>query len=339
MAGHGADSSLKAVFVAVFVNALITLAKYAGWFVTASPALLAEAIHSTADVGNQVLLWIGIRQGQRVADEEHPYGWGPARYLWNLKSAMGIFFLGCGVTLYHGLHALFVGGEHEEIGHTAELVGLGILAGSLVLESLSLAVAYKEVRQAKGEQSWREFLWEGDDPTGVGVLLEDLMAVLGVLLALLGYGLSKLLHHPLPDALATVLIGLLLGWIAIYLARVNGRLLIGASVSKKQLQRIREALEADEIVERVVDLKTTILGHGRMRVKAEVDLYEKLMARRMREALKDDVRELDQGQDPAKVLVDVVGRTIRITGAEIERLERVIRSVAPTAVHIDLELI
>ena len=92
-------------------------------------------------------------------------------------------------------------------------------------------------------------------------------------------------------------------------------------------------------MEKVVDLKTEILGQGRMRVKAEVDLYEKLMASRMREALKDDARDIEGGEEPMKVLVDVVGRTVRITGDEIERLEREIRKVAPTAVHIDLELI
>ena len=128
--------------------------------------------------------------------------------------------------------------------------------------------------------------------------------------------------------------------VAYFLARANGRLLIGASVSKELMQSIRDALEQDEIVERVVDLKTEILGMGRIRVKCEVDLYEKLMATRMREALKDDVKELEQeGAETMKVLVDVVGRTIRITGREIERLEGVIQRVAPTAAHIDLELI
>jgi zinc transporter 9 len=339
MSGHGEDGSLKAVFVAVAVNAIITVAKYVGWFVTGSPALLAEGIHSTADVGNQVLLWVGIKQGEKGADEDHPYGWGPARYMWNLKSAMGIFFLGCGVTLYHGVHSLLAGSHHEELSQTAEWVGLGILGASLVLEGGSFLIAFKEVKKSKGELSWKEYLNEGDDPTGVGVVLEDSMAVVGVLLALTGFGLSKVLHSPYPDAIATVLIGLLLGWIAVYLAKVNGRLLIGASISKSQLAKIKAALEADEMVERVVDMKTEILGQGRIRVKAEVDLYEKLMAARMREAIKDDVQDLEEGQEPAKVLVDVVGRTVRITGAEIERLERVIRSVAPTAIHIDLELI
>ncbi len=331
--------SLKAVFVAVAVNSVITVAKFIGWFMTGSPALLAESIHSTADVGNQFLLWVGIKVSEREADEEHPYGWGPARYLWNLKSAMGIFFLGCGATVWHGVHALTAGGHVEPADPNSHWIGIGILIAAFVLEGGSFLVAYKEVSKAKGDDvTWKEYLNEGDDPTGVGVLLEDAMAVVGVLIALVGIGLSQALHSHYPDAIATLLIGLLLGWIAIYLAKVNGRLLIGASISKGQIQRIRDALEADEIVESVVDLKTEILGQGRMRVKAEVDLYEKLMASRMREALKDDVEEIEGGEEAMKVLVDVVGRTVRITGHEIERLERVIRAVAPSAIHIDLEL-
>jgi solute carrier family 30 (zinc transporter), member 9 len=332
--------SLKAVFVAVAVNSVITVAKFVGWFLTGSPALLAETIHSIADVGNQFLLWVGIKVSERDADDEHPYGWGPARYLWNLKSAMGIFFLGCGVTVWHGIHALTSGGHATEADETSQWIGIGILIAAFVLEGGSFLVAYKEVSKAKGSDvTWSEYLNEGDDPTGVGVLLEDAMAVLGVLIALVGIGLSHVLHSHYPDAIATLLIGLLLGWIAIYLAKVNGRLLIGASISKAQIKRIRDALEADDIVEKVVDLKTEILGQGRMRVKAEVDLYEKLMASRMRDALKDDVDEIEGGEEAMKVLVDVVGRTVRITGHEIERLERVIRSVAPSAIHIDLELI
>jgi zinc transporter 9 len=299
MAGHGEDGSLKAVVVAVAVNAVITVAKYAGYFMTGSPALLAEGIHSTADVANQFLLWIGIKQSERAADEEHPYGWGPARYLWNLKSAMGIFFLGCGVTVWHGIHAFMTHGEHA--GEDANpWIGLGILGASFLLEGYSFMVAYNEVKKSKGDRTWREYMNTGDDPTGVGVVLEDLMAVVGVLIALVGVGLSELLHSPYPDAAATVLIGLLLGWIAIYLAKVNGRLLIGAQVAKTEVDAIRNALANDPIVEKVVDLKTEILGQGRMRVKAEVDLYEKLMAMRMRDALKDDAKEIEEGEEPRR---------------------------------------
>jgi zinc transporter 9 len=331
------------VLVAVSVNAVITVAKFFGYVMTGSPALLAEGIHSTADVGNQFLLYIGIKSSQKDADPDHPYGFGPARYLWNLKSAMGIFFLGAGATLWHGGHTLY-----EHLAHGAEahggpdessMWGIGILTLAFVLEGFSLLVAIKGIAKDKGDQSWCEYIREGDDPTSVGVLLEDGAAVLGVVIALVGVTISHVTHSPVADSIASILIGLLLAWLAIFLAKANGRLLIGASVSTRQKQRIQEVLEADEMVEKVQDLKTSIIGQGRMRVKCEVDLYEKLIAKRMKDSLKQDADRIRNGEDPLKVIVDVVGRSVRITGDEIERLERKIKDVAPTAVHIDLELI
>ena len=342
MSGHGGDNSLLSVLVAVSVNFVITIAKFFGWFMTGSPALLAEGVHSAADVGNQFLLYVGIKASQKDADPDHPYGFGPARYLWNLKSAMGIFFLGCGATLWHGGHTLYEHFKHGADAHgpdESSWWGIGILLLAFVLETISLLVAVKGIAKDKGEMSWSEYINEGDDPTSVGVLFEDGAAVLGVLIALVGVSISHVTHSPVADSIASILIGLLLGWLAIFLAKANGRLLIGASISAKQKQRILDALEGDEMVEKVQDLKTRIIGQGQMRVKCEVDLYEKLIAMRMADALKQDAERIRKGEDPMKVIVDVVGRSVRITGDEIERLERKIKNAAPTAVHIDLELI
>jgi zinc transporter 9 len=343
----GGGDSMKAVVVAVAVNSVITVLKFAGWLLTWSPSLLAEAIHSTADVGNQFLLWIGIRESNKAATPEHPYGWGNARYLWNLKSAMGIFFLGCGVTVAHGLHHAYLqvqGGHHEEAvktvgGMSPATIGIVILIIAVVLEGYSWWVALKEVNEARGDVSWSEYLAKGDDPTGVGVLLEDTAAVGGVLIALVGVGLSSALHSPIPDIVATLLIGGLLGWVAVFLAKANGRLLIGAAVSQEQLDLIREALESDEMVERVEDLKTQVIGPGRIRVKCEIDFYEKLIAKRIRESLKDDMDRLERGEGTMKVLVDIVGRSVRAAADEIQRLDQKVRDIVPTAAHVDLELI
>ena len=340
MSGHG-DSSLTAVVTAVAVNFVITIAKYVGWAITWSPSLLAEAIHSTADVGNQVLLWVGIRQSARAATPEHPYGWGAARYLWNLKSAMGIFFLGCGATLYHGVHELYELVAHpEHFSHqNPHPIGLWILLGSFVLETLSLVVALVAVNRDRGQTPLLEYMRQGDDPTGVGVILEDGAAVLGVLLALLGVWLRGLLHSPLPDIIATLLIGVLLGVIAIWLARSNGRLLVGAAIPAAEEQRLLRALEADDVVQKVEDLKTEVLGHGRVRVKLEVALHEKLMAQKMVGALQADSKRLQAGEEPMKVLMDVVSRSVRLAAAEVQRLDRKVREIVPHAAHVDLELL
>jgi solute carrier family 30 (zinc transporter), member 9 len=339
MAGHGEDSSLKAVIVAVGVNAFIMVAKYVGAVLTASPALLAEAIHTTADVGNQVLLWIGIRQSQNAATAEHPYGWGAARWMWNLKSAMGIFFLGCGVTAYHGVHSLTAALHHDAKPPEPSMLGLGILVMSFVLELYSFYVAMKGIDGARGDVPFFEFLREGDDPTGVGVLLEDAAAILGVLLALVGVGLSQWLKNPLPDAIATIVIAALLGWVAFFLAKSNGRLLVGASVGVKGEQRIRAALLADEVVERVEDMKTEVLGAGRARVKCEIDLRESFLALRMKDDLTREAERLKQGVDPMTVLQEVAALAMKKTALEIERLHRLVDATIPEAAHVDLKLI
>ncbi|MGE0713554.1 MAG: cation diffusion facilitator family transporter [Planctomycetota bacterium] len=343
---HGEDNSLKAVIVAVAVNAFIMVLKFVGWFLTWSPSLLAEAIHSVADVGNQFLLWVGIRQSQKAATPEHPYGWGTARYLWNLKSAMGIFFLGCGVTIAHGIHHAYEHFAHPAVRPALapgqldpEVVGLVILLVATLLELYSWSVAFQEINAARGEMSLREYFAEGDDPTGVGVLLEDTAAVAGVLVALTGLGLTKLTGSALFDIAATVVIGALLGWVAYVLARANGRLLIGAAVSKGELAKIKAALEDDEMVQRIVDLKTVVLGQGQVRVKCEVDLHEKLIANRIRDSLKADAARLGKGEEPMRVLVDVVGRSVRAAAGEIQRLDQKVREASPAAAHVDLELI
>jgi len=337
MAG-GDNSSLTSVLVAVVVNFFITIAKYVGFALTGSPALLGEAIHSTADVGNQVLLWVGIKVSERSADPEHPYGWGSARYLWNLKSAMGIFFLGCGVTMWHGIEAFhhWLEGTGHDAGGSA--IGFWILVGSFVLETGSLVVAIKGINKDRGDMPFMAYLKEGDDPTGVGILLEDFAAVFGVLVALVGVGLSHSLHSSLPDAIATLIIGVLLGAVAVFLAKTNGDLLIGRALPQSDVEKIRQALQDDEIVETVKDLKTVVLGQGRYKVKAEINLYERMVATRMGDVLKADAEKLKAGEDPMKVLVDVVGRSVRTAGREIQRLDMKVRDVAPNAVHVDLEL-
>lgn len=334
MSAPDGDSSLRSVITAVAVNFVIMVAKYVGWAMTQSPAMLGEAIHTTADVGNQVLLWIGIRQSARAATPEHPYGWGAARWMWNLMSAMGIFFLGCGVTAYHGIHAL-----SETHPPKPSSVGLVILAVSFVLECYSFLVAMQGINKDRGDTPFFEFLRQGDDPTGVGVLLEDSAAILGVLLALVGVGLSQWLHSPLPDAIATLTIAVLLGVVAVFLAQANGRLLVGASAGAGAEAKIRAALAADEVVEKVTDLKTEIIGAGRVRVMAQIDLQEKLVALRMRESLAQDAERLKGGAEPLQVLEEVVGRAVVVTGHEVQRLNKVIDAAIPEAAYVDLEIL
>ncbi|MDE2209476.1 MAG: cation transporter, partial [Betaproteobacteria bacterium] len=131
----------SSVSLSIATNSAIAVSKGFGWFVTGSPTLFAETVHSLADVGNQVLLKIGEVRGRRGPDLDHPFGRGQEKFFWALVSAVSVFFIGCGINIYHGVRALMVGGE---VGHFTPLV-LGLLLFSLALEAWTFAVAWKEI--------------------------------------------------------------------------------------------------------------------------------------------------------------------------------------------------
>ena len=331
MAGQ---ATTKVVLSAVAGNGVITVAKSFGWLTTGSPSMLAEAIHSLADTFNQLLLYVGIRHGGVGPSRDFPLGQAGARYLWNLISAMGIFFIGFGVTLYHGIHSLLHAHEVTEFG--INWIPIGILLFALVVEGYVLWIALKGVNQQRGETGLMEFLRESDDPTAVAVLFEDAIAVLGVVLALVGIVVSNLFHTALPDAIASILIGVLLGVMAVMLAVVNGRLLLGRAADHELEEEIRELIAAHPSVEAVERLSTRVVGPSMLRLTCEIELHGSALIDR--EQLQREVREIQGGGDPAPILVDASKRMVRRVGTEINELEKAIRERYPQVVVIDLEV-
>lgn len=324
----------KVVLSAVFGNGLIAAAKLFGWSISRSPSLLAEGIHSIADTSNQLLLWIGIRHSRRGPSRKYPYGQAGARYLWNLVSAVGIFFIGFGVTTYHGVSAL-LGGHGEP--RTAGPLTFSILALALVIEGIVFLYALRTVLREKGEQSIWRYIRTSDDPTTVAVLLEDAIAVLGVLVAAAGISLSAALHSPVPDAIGSIVIGLLLGLMAILLAIVNGRYLIGSAADVATEEEIRAFVSREPTVEKVVTLKTRVLGPGKIRLAMEVEFHAGMlvdpgMVARAAEELRAGAEEAPQ------VLTKMAQRTGRKLGREINRLEMRIQERFPEVAVIDLEV-
>lgn len=328
------DASLKAVLAALAGNAIVTFAKFLGWTATLSPSMLAEAVHSLADTLNQTLLLIGIRHGAGQPTKAYPFGKGQARYIWNLISAMGIFFMGFGITVYHGLHALLTG-EAGDPGASPTIPVL-ILGFSFLVESYSLYVGFHSVNEARGELPFWEHLRKGDDPTGVAVLLEDTIAVFGVALALAGILLSRKLNSPVPDAVASIFIGFLLGTMAVVLAIANGRILMGASAGGDWDSDIRDFIESFPAVERVVSLKTSVLAPGRLRVSLEVEFHGGILVNRQQ--IERDADKIRDGDDPVQILVETSERMVRTVGREINRLEAEIHQRFPQVVVIDLEV-
>jgi zinc transporter 9 len=330
------DPSLKAVLAAIAGNALVMTAKFVGWALSLSPSMLAEAIHSLADTLNQVLLLVGIRHGSGKPTASYPFGKGRARYIWNLVSAMGIFFVGFGFTAYHGIEKLIETSSTDPVHDS--WISMIILGLSFAVESYTLWIAAHAVRDAaeKAEKSMWEFIVRGDDPTGVAVLLEDGIAVTGVITALIGLWLSHALQNPIPDAIASIIIGCLLGAMAVILAIANGRILMGVSAGRDSENEIREFIESYSSVERVVSLKTAVMAPGSLRIAVEIEFHGGILINRQQ--IERDADRIRDGEDPTYILVETAERMVRTVGREINRLESDIVARFPEVHVIDLEV-
>ena len=210
----------SSVSISIATNSLIAGAKGFGWFVTGSPTLFAETIHSIADVGNQVLLKVGEVRGRGAPDNIHPFGRGQEKFFWALVSAVSVFFIGCGINIYHGVHALL---QRQPVEPFTPLI-IGLLLFSLALELWTFTVALKEIG------GWAGLRENRTNTTVLAVLLEDAVALLGILLTLLVAGISWVWGpNPIFDATVAIAVGVLLGVMAMFLATLNRRLLIDAS--------------------------------------------------------------------------------------------------------------
>ncbi len=326
------DASTRAVLSAIISNFLVTIAKFIGWTLHFSPSMLAETIHSLADVCNQCLLYVGIRHGSSLPTKMYPFGKGQARYIWNLISAMGIFFVGFGVTTYHGISQL-IAPSHIESDPTTSIA---ILIFALVAEGYTLWIAIDAVKELKGDRTFGHYIRFGDDPTTVGVLLEDGIAVIGVTFAIIGIVVSHLTGSHVPDAIASILIGFLLGIMAVTLAMANGRILMGASAGIDLETEIREFVESDEKVERVTSIKTSVLAPGRLRLSLEVEFHGGILIDR--DVINRDAEKIRDGEDPAYILFETSERMVRLVGRTINQLEAKIHKEFPEVVLIDLEV-
>jgi cation diffusion facilitator family transporter len=261
--GHGT----KAIVAALLANLGIAIAKFVGFLITRSSAMLAETIHSLADSGNQALLLLGGRQAKRDATEDHPFGYGRARYFWAFVVAVVLFLLGAAFSLYEGA---------EKLRHPEELsspgVAVGILVVAILLEIWSFRTAVVEANAVRRGAGWWSFIRKAKQPELPVVLLEDLGALLGLVIALGGVGMVVLTGDPTWDAYATLSIGLLLGAIAIILAVEMKSLLLGESATAEDVRAIRSSIVGSPRVLRLIHLKTQHLGPDELLVAAKVEL-------------------------------------------------------------------
>jgi cation diffusion facilitator family transporter len=266
-ASVSASGGTKAIIAALLANAGIAVAKFVGFLITGSSSMLAEAVHSVADTSNQGLLLLGGKRAQRAATPEHPFGYGRDRYFYSFVVALLLFSLGSVFALYEGIHKL----ESAE-PLTSPLVAVIILVVAIALEGYSFRTAIGESRELKGNSTWWQFIRQAKAPELPVVLLEDFGALIGLVLALLGVGLSVVTGNPVFDALGTICIGLLLGVIAIILIIEMKSLLIGEGAAPPVLARIVSAIEEGGPVQRVIHIRTQYLGPDEMLVAAKIAL-------------------------------------------------------------------
>src|SRR5512132_976116 len=252
---------------ALAANTTIAVAKGTAAALTGSPALLAETFHTLADAGNEVFLWVALRRSRRAPDATHPLGYGPERYYWALLAAVGMFVVGGTLSVWEGVNALIDPRPLE-----AFWVGVAVLIIALVLDSVSRVVALRQLRRQAAERgvTVRELLSESPDPTVVTVYLEDSIDVLGAALALVALVLHRTTGSAVPDALATIVIGLMLGYVAVKLTRRNRQLLANQAIPDRYIAHLRDRLSATPGVDGVARLDAIYLGPGEVLVAADV---------------------------------------------------------------------
>ena len=259
-----AEGGTKAILAALFANAGIAVAKFIGFLVTGSSSMIAEAVHSVADTSNQGLLLLGMRTSKREATSEHPFGYGRDRYFYSFIVALVLFTLGSVFALYEGIHKI-----QEPESLTTAYVAVIILVVAIGLESYSFRTAIVESRKVKGDAGWVQFIRQAKTPELPVVLLEDAGALLGLVFALIGVGLSVLTGNAVWDGVGTICIGLLLGAIAIVLIIEMKSLLIGEGSGPAELRAIRAALVGGP-VDRVIHVKTQYVGPEELLVAAKI---------------------------------------------------------------------
>jgi cation diffusion facilitator family transporter len=266
------EGSRKAIIAAFFANLGIAIAKFAGFLITRSAGMLAEAVHSLADTGNQGLLFLGSSRAKRVATPDHPFGYGRERYFWGFAVALVLFSMGGLFALYEGI---------EKVRHPHEVdsvwVAVAILALAIGLESFSLRTAVKEANHIRQPGvSWWTFIRTSKQPELPVVLLEDTGAELGLLFALFGVLMAHWSGDARWDAVGSIAIGLLLIAIAIVLIIEMKGLLIGESASDADIEAIASAITASPNVDALIHMRTQHLGPDEILVAAKVEYASKL---------------------------------------------------------------
>jgi len=277
-----ANASTKVIIAALLGNSAIAVTKFFAAFHTGSSAMLSEGIHSLVDTGNQVLLLYGLKQARKPADKDFPFGHGKEIYFWSFVVAILIFAVGAGVSIYEGVHHVL----HPNVIENP-MINYIVLGLALLFEGGAWFYAFKAFGKVKGRYGYIEAVQRGKDPTMFVVLFEDSAAMLGLLIALFGIWLAQVTGNPAFDGIASILIGLILGGTAIWLAIETKSLLIGERANREVVDSIRQIVISFEEVERVNELLTMHMGAEYILVNISIRFKRGQLTREIEAVIQD----------------------------------------------------
>jgi len=262
---HGADSS-KAIFFALVANGAIAASKFGAAVITGSGSMLAEAVHSTADCGNQLLLLLGMKRAKRAPSEDYPLGYGKETYFWSFIVALLLFSMGGLFSVYEGWHKL-----HQPEALSYPLLALGVLAFGIVMESISMWGCVRELNKTRGQQTMWQWFRDTREAELLVIFGEDLAALMGLMLAFIAVSLAWATGNPMWDAIGSIAIGVLLIVVAFFVGMEVKSLLVGQGVAPMTRDDMKAFLTAQPQIDKVFNLRTLHMGSDVMvAIKAQM---------------------------------------------------------------------
>ncbi|MDQ1010419.1 cation diffusion facilitator family transporter [Streptomyces sp. V4I23] len=309
-----ASGGTKAIVAALAANLAIAVAKFVAFLFSGSSSMLAESVHSLADSGNQGLLLLGGKKAQREATPQHPFGYGRERYIYAFLVSIVLFSVG-------GMFAIYEG--YEKIKHPHEITDwywpIGVLVFAIIAEAFSFRTAIKESNELRGKLSWPQFVRRAKAPELPVVLLEDLGALVGLILALVGVSLAIATGNGVWDGIGTLCIGVLLIVIAVVLAAETKSLLLGEAAGTEEVEKIKTALVDGDVVTRIIHMRTLHLGPEELLVAAKIAVQHEDTAAEVAAAIDAAEDRIRQAVPIARVIYlepDIYDESAAAAGAD-----------------------
>ncbi|MCW9708188.1 cation diffusion facilitator family transporter [Fodinibius salsisoli] len=284
-----ASGSKKVIYAALVANGIIAVVKFIAAAITGSSAMFSEGIHTTVDTGNQLMLLLGLKRATKPADREHPFGYGKEIYFWSFIVAIMVFAIGAGISIYEGIHSVLDPHPVENV-----LVSYGVLGFAMVFTGIAWYFAWKEFKRVKGDLGYFEAVQKEKNPTTFVVLFEDSAALLGLFVAMLGIGLSQWTGMPVFDGIASIVIGLILGGTATWLAYETKGLLIGESAKTDVINGVEQMVGAFQNITRVNEVLTLHMGPDYILLTISVNFKDELNAGEIETAIEQLSTQIKQ---------------------------------------------